>query len=91
MTTYPVLARLNFLLAPNFYFNKRNIQIILAHKDTTHKVMWEWFSLFLNGTTDMCRSYHPQCLSICTQETEKEFEFEFAFNAIKDSLLTLFA
>ena len=53
--------------------------------------MWEWFSLFLNGTTDMCRSYHPQCLSICTQETEKEFEFEFAFNAIKDSLLTLFA
>jgi len=48
--------------------------------DTTHKVMWEGFPLFLNGTTDMCRSYHPQSISICTQETEKEFEF--AFNAI---------
>ena len=56
--------------------------------DTTHKVMWEGFPLFLNGTTDMCRSYHPQSISICTQETEKEFEF--AFNAIKDSLLNIF-
>ena len=27
---------------------------------TTHKVMWEGFPLFLNGTTDMCRSYHPK-------------------------------
>ncbi len=56
--------------------------------DTTHKVMWEGFPLFLNGTTDMCRSYQPQSISICTQETEKEFEF--AFNAIKDSLLNIF-
>ena len=37
--------------------------------DTTHKVMWEGFPLFLNGTTDMCRSYHQLSLSICTQET----------------------
>jgi hypothetical protein len=50
--------------------------------------MWEGFPLFLNGTTDMCRSYHPQSVSICTQETENEFEF--AFNAIKDFLLKIF-
>ena len=48
--------------------------------------MWEGFPLFLNGTTDMCRSYHPNSLSVCTQETENEFEF--AFN--KNSLLNIF-
>ena len=49
--------------------------------DTTHKILWEGFPVFLTGTTDLRRSYHPSSLSVCTNETATEFEF--VFNALK--------
>jgi hypothetical protein len=51
-------------------------------------VIWEGFPFFLNGSTDSCRTYHPHSVSVCSHETEREFEF--VFRTIKTSLAKLF-
>ena len=39
-------------------------------------------------TTDFQRHFHPVCLSICTNEIDEDFDFDF--NSIRKSIFLLF-
>lgn len=49
--------------------------------DATHKIVWEGFPIFVIGSTDQNRLFHPFGISVSGGESEKEFGF--IFSAIK--------
>ena len=50
--------------------------------------MHKGLPIFLTGTTDTHKKFHPLTLCICTQETGNDFEF--VFKSLKDALLKLY-
>ena len=56
--------------------------------DSTHCMIWNGFPVFLTGTTDFARRFHPFCLSVCTNEDNGDFTF--IFETLKRSVLLLF-
>ena len=50
--------------------------------------IWIGLPIFLTGTTDTRKKFHPYTLSICTRETGDDFEF--VFKSLKDALLKLY-
>lgn len=53
-----------------------------SHADTTYKIVWQGFPVFMAGTTDWDKSYHPYGLAICTDE--KTEDFKFVFDGLKE-------
>jgi hypothetical protein len=56
--------------------------------DSTHCMIWNGFQVFLTGTTDLSRQFHPFSLTVCTNEDNEDFTF--IFNILKVSILVLF-
>lgn len=54
------------------------------HSDTTYKLVWQGFPVLLAGKSDMNQSFHPSGLSVSVDE--KEDDFAFIFQAIKDGI-----
>ncbi|CAF3337908.1 unnamed protein product [Rotaria sp. Silwood1] len=54
------------------------------HADATYKLIWQEFPCFIIGTTDMIKQFHPYGFAVCSNEKEKDFEF--IFNCIRDGL-----
>jgi hypothetical protein len=63
----------------------KNIHVVT---DSTHCMIWNGFPVFLTGTTDLSRQFHPFCLSVCTNEDNEDFTF--IFNTLKVSIQVLF-
>lgn len=53
-----------------------------THSDTTYKYIWQGFPVFMIGTTDWDKAYHPYGLSVCSNE--KTDDFKFLFQGIKN-------
>jgi hypothetical protein len=74
-----------------FLTTKRLLSIAIKsnkiHADATYKLIWQGFPVLIVGTTDLDRKFHPICLSVCTEEKQKDFEF--IFKAIRDGLFKL--
>ncbi|RMZ97934.1 hypothetical protein BpHYR1_040546 [Brachionus plicatilis] len=56
--------------------------------DTTHKLNWINFPVFLCGTTDKAKAFHP--FAILLSRTETHEDFEFMFSAVKNLSKQLF-
>ncbi|CAF1108888.1 unnamed protein product, partial [Brachionus calyciflorus] len=56
--------------------------------DATYKLMWHNFPVFIIGTTDLNRSFHPFSVSICTNETGQDYEF--VFSSVKKALNNIY-
>lgn len=56
-----------------------------THCDTTYKCIWQGFPVFMIGTTDWDKAYQPFGLCVCSYE--KEEDFKFIFQALKDGTL----
>ena len=56
--------------------------------DSTHCMIWNGFPVFLTGTTDLGRRFHPFSLSVCTNEDNEDFSL--IFQTLKSSILRLF-
>jgi hypothetical protein len=57
------------------------------HIDATYKLIWQGFPCFIIGTTDMIKQFHPYGFAVCSNEKEKDFAF--IFNCIRDGLCNL--
>lgn len=53
-----------------------------SHSDATYKCVWQGFPVFMLGTTDWDKAYHPYGLSVCSDE--KTDDFKFLFQGIKN-------
>lgn len=53
-----------------------------THSDTTYKCIWQGFPVFMIGTTDWDKTYHPYGLCVCSKEQTDDFKF--LFQGIKD-------
>lgn len=56
--------------------------------DTTYKLIWQGFPVFLVGTTDEQRHFHMFGICICTNETSSDFSF--MFNALNKGVKKIF-
>lgn len=56
--------------------------------DATHNLNYKRLPIFLTGTTDKRKKFHPFTLSICTRETS--LDFEFIFRALMEALFKLY-
>jgi hypothetical protein len=45
--------------------------------DATYKLLWHGYPVFVIGTSDANRTFHPVCIAVCSHETEEDFEFVF--------------
>ena len=45
--------------------------------DPTYKLIWQGYPVFMVGTTDMDKQYHPFGLAVCINEEQADFEFVF--------------
>ena len=54
--------------------------------DPTYKLIWQGYPVFMVGTTDMDKQYHPFGLAVCINEEQADFEFVFeaVVNIIKN-------
>lgn len=72
-----------------FVTSKRLLKNAVAAKwfcaDATYKVNWNGFPALVVGTTDRDRKFHLIGISVCSGETEKDFEF--TFQSVKNSAL----
>lgn len=59
-----------------------------SHSDTTYKCIWQGFPVFMVGTTDWDKSYHPYGLSVCSREETDDFKF--LFQGIKSGVQNIF-
>ena len=64
------------------YLLEHVIRATHVAEDTTYKLTWQGFPVFMAGTTDANKSYHPFGLAICTEETH--YDHKFFFTAIKE-------
>lgn len=48
-----------------------------SHADTTYKCIWQGFPVFMVGTTDWDKAYHPYPLCVCSNEKTEDFNFVF--------------
>lgn len=53
-----------------------------SHSDTTYKCIWQGYPVFMLGTTDWDKAYHPYGLCVCSYEQSDDFKF--LFQGIKD-------
>ena len=53
--------------------------------DATHKLNWQNYPIFLAGTTDKSKQFHPFGIMVSKQETA-----DFFFNAIKTNIKTIY-
>ena len=55
---------------------------------TTYKLVWQGYPVFMVGSTDRQRAFHPFGLAICMGETGADFEF--LFKVLVDSAKKVF-
>lgn len=58
------------------------------HADATYKLIWQGFPVLVCGTTDMGRHFHQFGVGVCVNE--KQEDFAFMFNTIKESVQGIF-
>lgn len=58
------------------------------HADATYKLIWQGFLVLICGTTDMRRHFHPFGVGVCVNERQEDFTF--IFNTIKQKALHIF-
>lgn len=58
------------------------------HADATYKLIWQGFPVLVCGTTDMGRHFHPFGVGVCVNERQEDFKF--IFQTIKDSARRIF-
>ena len=56
--------------------------------DTTFKLTWQGFPVFMCGTTDLDKRYHPFGLGLCSEETFHDHAF--IFDSIKKAALEVY-
>ena len=56
--------------------------------DTTYKLIYQGYPVFLAGVTDLQKHFHPLCLAICTNE--EAIDFQFIFEALSNTLKILY-
>ena len=56
--------------------------------DTTFKLTWQGFPVFMCGTADMDKRYHPFGLGLCSEETFHDHAF--IFDSIKKAALEVY-
>ncbi|KAJ6642716.1 hypothetical protein Bhyg_07670 [Pseudolycoriella hygida] len=56
--------------------------------DTTYKILWEGFPVAPIGTVDKDRHFH--LTAMCVSTTEREEDFTFFFQTIKDTIFKIF-
>lgn len=45
------------------------------HIDSTYKIVWQGYPLFVIGTTDLGRHFHPILFALCMEEKTEDYEF----------------
>ncbi|GLV45292.1 uncharacterized protein CBL_05392 [Carabus blaptoides fortunei] len=49
----------------------------VVHADTTYKINWQGFPVFVCGTTDQNHKFHPLCLAVASNERKEDFKLIF--------------
>lgn len=52
--------------------------------DTTYKILWMGYPIFVLGASDQDNRFHPSCVAICSTETVEDFVF--VFRALKSGV-----
>jgi hypothetical protein len=71
------------------YFLELACGIEILHADATCKLIWQGFPVFILGTTDKNRKFHPLCLAVAT--SEQKDDFKMLFDALKNNVYSLFS
>jgi hypothetical protein len=61
----------------------------IIHADATYKLVWQGFPVFVIGSTDKDKKFHPFCLGVATSE-EKD-DFKMLFDALKTNISSVFS
>ncbi|XP_048481537.1 uncharacterized protein LOC125489545 [Plutella xylostella] len=64
-------------------------EVKVIHADATYKLIWQGFPVFVVGSTDKNKRFHPFALGVATNE-EKE-DFKLLFDAIKINIFNLYS
>ena len=60
----------------------------LITTDATYKLMCQGFPLFVCGTIDRSKAFHPTGVQLCRHETERDFSF--MFGTVKNQLDSIY-
>jgi hypothetical protein len=52
-------------------------QYVQIQADATYKLIWQGFPVFVVGTSDANKKFHPTCIAVCSHEAEDDFRFTF--------------
>lgn len=65
-------------------FSRLTLETNKVHIDATYKLVWQGFPIFIVGTTDIAKHFHPFGIAVCTNEQTNDFKF--IFNGISKGL-----
>jgi hypothetical protein len=72
---------------------KRLLSIALKRKDilicdATYKLIWQGFPVFVVGTVDFAKKFHP--IAVMVTKTEQQTDLEFLFETLKNSIREIY-
>lgn len=65
---------------------QNNISSRVCNADSTYKLIWQGYPVQVTGFTDANKKFHASAISVSA--TEKEADFTFVFNSLKEGTIT---